>query len=225
MAETSDSTGITLHCGWGRLIFAHTFLSPKTVAQTILEEKEGERDIAFYLNDPHLVLNEAPQELFLDPSITFRVPFANYSSSDRTTIGFAIGPIESRKQIREINRIYQSHGMVPLREDYVWENRASPKFQYLVARAEDDGRILGVVLGVDHRENFDDIENGSSLWALAVDKQADLPGIGECLVRATIELMRDRGRSQLDLSVMHDNDGAIGLYKKLGFRPARLAVP
>lgn len=67
-------------------------------------------------------------------------------------------------------------------------------------------------------ESFSDIENGSSLWSLAVDKQADLPGVGEALVRSTIELMQKRGRSQLDLSVMHDNDGAIHLYEKLGFR-------
>jgi len=217
MAEESDRNEVTLQCGWGRLIFAHTFLSPEKVAQTILKEKDGQRDIAFYLNDPHLVLNVAPQELFLDPSITFRLQFSDYSPSERKPIGFSVGPLQSREEIQEVNRIYQSHGMVPVDADWVWENRESPKFQYQVARTHDGNRILGVVLGVDHSENFDDIQNGSSLWALAVDKQADLPGVGESLLRGTIEYMQVSGRSQLDLSVMHDNEGAIGLYRKLGF--------
>jgi len=217
MTDSPEFEGVTLPCGWGRLIFAHTFPSPSAVAREILQEKKGQRDIAFYLNDPHLVLNEAPQDLFLDPSLTYRLRFGDYRESDRGPAGFEVGPVRSRSEIAEINRIYISHKMVPVDEDYVWSERESPRFRYLVARALDDGRILGVVLGVDHWESFSDIENGSSLWALAVDKQADLPGVGECLVRATIGEMKGRGRTQLDLSVMHDNDGAIGLYRKLGF--------
>jgi len=218
MPNETPFPGVTLQCGWGRLIFAHTFLSPQDVARTVLEEKEGQRDIAFYLNDPHLVLNEAPQELFLDPSITFRLQFADYSPSQKETTGFEVTPIQKKSEIREINRIYISHKMVPVDEDFVWRERDRPEFQYLVARRLEDGHILGVVLGVDHRANFEDIQNGSSLWALAVDKQADLPGVGEALLRATIEVMQQRGRSQLDLSVMHDNEGAIGLYRKIGFK-------
>ncbi|MGE9291294.1 MAG: N-acetylglutaminylglutamine synthetase [Puniceicoccales bacterium] len=218
MPEESSFEGVTLQCGWGRLIFAHTFPSPEEVARTVLEEREGQRDIAFYLNDPHLVLNQAPQELFLDPSITFRLHFSDYTPSSRELIGFEVTPIRSKKEIREINRIYISHKMVPVDEDYVWHERHSPQFQYLVARRLEDGHVLGVVLGVDHKANFDDLQNGSSLWALAVDKQGDLPGVGEALLRATIETMQKRGRSELDLSVMHDNEGAIGLYNKIGFQ-------
>ncbi|MFP4357703.1 MAG: N-acetylglutaminylglutamine synthetase [Puniceicoccaceae bacterium] len=217
MTDSPDFEGVTLQCGWGRLIFAHTFPSPAAVAREILREQKGQRDIAFYLNDPHLVLNEAPQDLFLDPSLTYRLRFGDYAGPERAPAGFEVGPVRSRDEIAEINRIYISHKMVPVDADYLWRERGSPLFRYLVARALDDGRILGVVLGVDHRESFSDIENGSSLWALAVDKQADLPGVGECLVRATVEEMRERGRIQLDLSVMHDNEGAIGLYRKLGF--------
>ncbi len=217
-ADSKNFEGLTLQCGWGRLIFAHTFPTPQSVAASILKEKKGQRDIAFYLNDPHLVLNEAPQELFLDPSNTYRLDFDDYTPSGRKLAGFFVGAVETREELREINRIYASHKMVPIDIDYVWDNRESRNFRYLVARADDDGRMLGAVLAVDHKESFADIENGSSLWALAVDKQADLPGVGEALVRATIEWMRDRGRQQLDLSVMHDNGGAISLYEKLGFR-------
>ena len=222
MSGTTDFDGVTLQCGWGRLIFAHTFPSPAAVAREILRETEGQRDIAFYLNDPHLVLNEAPQDLFLDPSLTYRLRFDDYAESDREFAGFEVGPVASREEIAALNRIYISHKMVPVDEDYVWRRKDSRAFRYLVARSLDEGRVLGVVLAVDHKENFADIENGSSLWALAVDKQADLPGVGEALVRSTVEWMRDRGREQLDLSVMHDNEGAIRLYRKLGF--AKVAV-
>lgn len=217
MSDKNSFEGISLHCGWGRLLFAHTYPSPESVVDTILEEKEGQRDIAFYLNDPHLVLNLAPQHLFLDPSITYRLDFSDYKPAGHPPIGFELGSIESKADIKEINRIYISHRMVPVDVDYVWKNKTSEKFEYFVARATDDQRILGAVLGVDHLKSFQDIQNGSSLWALAVDKQADLPGVGEYLVRHVIETYRGRGRSQLDLSVMHDNESAIHLYDKLGF--------
>jgi GNAT-family acetyltransferase (TIGR03103 family) len=99
----------------------------------------------------------------------------------------------------------------------VWQERASRVLTYLVAEDEQDGSILGVVSGVDHGAAFDDPENGASLWALAADAQAPYPGVGEALVRQVIELYQARGRSYLDLSVMHDNKRAIRLYDRLGF--------
>ena len=60
-----------LNCGWGRLIFAHTFTGPQEVGSTLLKERAGQRDIAFYLRDPHVVLALHPHKLFLDPSHTF----------------------------------------------------------------------------------------------------------------------------------------------------------
>jgi len=71
---------------------------------------------------------------------------------------------------------------------------------------------------VDHARAFEDPENGSSLWCLAVDPQASFPGIGENLVRTLAEHFQARGRSFMDLSVMHDNANAIALYEKLGFQ-------
>jgi ribosomal protein S18 acetylase RimI-like enzyme len=42
--------------------------------------------------------------------------------------------------------------------------------------------------------------------------------VGHALVRHLVEHFFARGRSYVDLSVMHDNREAIGLYEKLGFR-------
>lgn len=137
-------------------------------------------------------------------------------------MGFRIGGVESREDLNAINRIYRTLNMVPVDTNYVWEKRNEPGLRYIVARHNESGAILGVSMGVDHCAFFPDIQNGSSLWSLAVDPQADLPGIGEWLVRHLIEYFQSRGRSQLDLSVMHDNRSAIGLYEKLGFK--RVAI-
>lgn len=221
--EDSPSTeGITLQCGWGRLIFAHTFPTPQSVANCVLQEQSGERDIAYYLTDPHIVLNTAPQALFLDPSHSYRIEFSRYKKKGNPPLGFQIGDIEKPEDIQAINRIYATLHMVALDEKYVWENRNNPNLRYRVARENNGGEIIGVAMGVDHCAYFQDILNGSSLWSLAVDPQCELPGVGEWLVRDLIEYFQQRGRSILDLSVMHTNESAIGLYTKLGFE--RVAV-
>ena len=218
MSEKETRSRVTLPCGWGRLLFAHTFPDSDSIAEAILEEKEGQRDIAFYIPDPHLVLNYAPQRLFLDPSNTYRLEFENYEVSDREPMGFSIRRIEHKEEIDDINRIYESHKMVPLDPEFVWQNRDSDQFMYVVAVAEDSGAILGAAMGVDHMACFDDLRNGCSLWALGVDSQAEFPGVGEWIVRYLVETYRERGRKELDLSVMHDNKAAVHLYKKLGFQ-------
>ena len=45
-------------------------------------------------------------------------------------------------------------------------------------------RRVGTVTGVDHERLFGDPEGGSSLWTLAVDPAAGLPGVGAALTRA-----------------------------------------
>src|SRR5690606_20407708 len=89
---------------------------------------------------------------------------------------------------------------------------------YLVAEDAKTGAIIGTVTGVNHRRAFNDPEQGSSLWCLAVDPQAAHPGVGEMLVRRLAEHFQTRELAYMDLSVMHDNEQAIALYEKLGFR-------
>lgn len=217
MSTNTEDKGVLVHCGWGRLIFAHTFPNPETVANAVLAEEPGQRDIAFYLNDPHLVLNQAPQDLFLDPSNTYRLHLDNYEPSDQEPVGFTVSRLKHKEEIDAINRIYTQLGMVGINADYVWEQRDSDKIMYVLARDEQSGKVLGAALGVDHLACFDDIFNGCSLWSLAVDPQAELPGVGQAIVRHIIEEFKGRGRGVLDLSVMHDNDQATKLYKKLHF--------
>ena len=48
-------------CGWGRLIFAHTFLDNERLAEAICEESPRQRNIALYIKDPHVVLSLRPR--------------------------------------------------------------------------------------------------------------------------------------------------------------------
>ena len=208
---------VVVDCGWGRLLFGQTYTDLRRLAAELQDERPGKRDIALYLRDPHVVLSYAPQDLFLDPSHTFRLWLERYHVSHRRPKGFVVRLLNNHEDAEAIHRLYIARHMVPPEPDFIWEHRASKVLHYWVAEDEQDGTILGVVAGVDHVEAFDDPEGGCSLWALAVDAQAHYPGIGETLMRQVLEYYLARGRSFLDLSVMHDNTNAIRLYEKLGF--------
>ncbi|MFU8821768.1 MAG: N-acetylglutaminylglutamine synthetase [Gammaproteobacteria bacterium] len=204
-------------CGWGRLVFAHTFGDNAELARTLLEEEEGRRDIGLYLRDPHVVLAMAPQELFLDPSHTFRLWFFNYRPARVQPRGFRVRRVRSRADAEGMYRLLSSRRMVPPDPDFVLERLKSRTLSFFVAEDEDSGRIIGTVTGVDHVHAFGDPEKGSSMWCLAVDPQAAQPGIGRALVAWIADHYAARGRAFMDLSVLHDNDAVIRLYEKMGF--------
>ncbi len=219
-AEQLDSMAddVVLELGWGRLIFGQTFADPEKLADVLRQEGQGRRDICIYAREPHVLVSKAPAELFIDPSHTYRLRFADSEDTDVSPRGFRVRTLESRSDADEMNRVYLRCGMVAAPTDVLWDNHLQRgPVDYLVAVSEEDGSVLGTVTGVDHRALFSDPENGSSLWTLAVDPGAALPGVGAALTRSLAALYRDRGRAYMDLSVAHDNAAAIGLYEKLGF--------
>ena len=220
MADRRDpeaGENAVVDCGWGRLIFAQTFADPALLIATLCEEQPNRRDIALYVPDPHVAVSLAPQKVFLDPSHTFRLWLDRYQPAHLHARGFVVRLLNSREDTKAVHELYIRRHMVPPGADFLWENRASRLLTYLVAVDVDNGQILGAVMGLDHETAFGDPESGASLWALAVDPQAKAPGIGQALVRQLAEHYQARGRSYLDLSVMHDNVQAIRLYRKLGF--------
>ncbi len=216
--QATERRDAIVHCGWGRLIGGHTFEDPPAIAQALLQEKPGERDIAFYLDKPHVVVSHAPQQLFVDPSETFRLPLNAYTPQRARRQGFTIRRLRSRADVAAINAIYRSRRMVPVDPARVWSDRGDRTSVYVLAEDRQSGEVLGVAMGLDHADAFGDDNGGSSLWALAVAPQASHPGIGEALTRYLAELFIARGRAFMDLSVLHDNSQAIALYKKLGFQ-------
>ncbi|HEX7026481.1 MAG TPA: N-acetylglutaminylglutamine synthetase [Gammaproteobacteria bacterium] len=216
-AITDAPENVVIHCGWGRLLLGHTFESESLLADTLLEEKPGERDIAIYVSNPHLVLNRAPQSLFLDPSDTWRLWLNNYRPRPRSIPGVLIRRATSMHDIEAINNIYLGRQMVPLNADDALKNLYSSRLLYLVAEGTGTGRIVGTVMGINHEKVFNDPEKGSSLWCLAVAPDCKTAGVGEALVRYLIEYYQARGCQYLDLSVLHDNESAKNLYRKLKF--------
>lgn len=208
---------VELEMGWGRLIFGQTFADPAELAEVLRREEPGRRDICIYAREAHVLVSMAPHELFIDPSHTYRWRF--YETVDPApALGIRVRTLAKDSDADEINRIYVRCGMVPAPTEVIWRNhRDTAAVHYLVAEREDDGTMVGTVTGVDHAELFGDPERGSSLWTLAVDPAAGLPGIGEALTRALAQIMQGNGASYIDLSVAHDNSAAIALYEKLGF--------
>ncbi len=208
---------VLVDCGWGRLIFGQTFADPKKLAESIAAEQKGRRDIAMYVRDPHVVLSYAPQSLFIDPSLTYRLDFQNYHDISDKIANLTIRPLLSSDDEMAINTIYQSWGMVPSYKGFYKKATKVDQLMVLIAEETDTAAIVGAITGVDHSLAFNDPDNGSSLWALAVDQQCKIPKVGEALVRELILQLMEKGRRFIDLSVMHTNVEAIALYDKLGF--------
>jgi GNAT-family acetyltransferase (TIGR03103 family) len=204
-------------CGWGRLIFAHTFRDNRKLADVLTAESPGKRDIAFYVRDPHVLLALEPQNLFLDPSHTYRLWLDRYQVSSLRPRGYTVRLLNSRHDAESARRVYLARQMITPPVDFMYGQRTSRVVQFFIASDIKTGDILGVATGIDHVEAFADPERGASLWALAVDPQARNPGIGQAIVRHMIEYYIARGRFYLDLSVMHDNREAIRLYERLKF--------
>ena len=219
-ADASDdmASEAVVDCGWGRLIAGQTFSDPAAIAACLLEERAGQRDIAFYVDKPHVVVAQAPQQLFVDPSEAYRLWLSAYRPQTAARRPFTLRRWRTRADLAAVNALYRGRGMVSVDAARLWRRRADRKLIYAVAEDRVSGEILGVAMGVDHVEAFGDPGQGSSLWSLAVARQAPHGGIGESLVRYLAELFQARGRSFMDVSVLHDNAQAIALYERLGFQ-------
>ena len=206
---------VTVDCGWGRLIFGQTFADHGRLLEELRRERPGQRDVALYIRDPQVVLAQSPQELFIDPSYTLRLNLE--APLDDPGDAVQVRPFTRRDDLEVVNRIYLGRGMVPADAAFAGRAVACEDIQLLLACDRDSGEVVGCVTGVDHVAAFDDPDRGSSLWALAVDPRCQTPGVGRTLVLALAQRFRDAGRQFMDLSVMHDNRGALALYEQLGF--------
>jgi GNAT-family acetyltransferase (TIGR03103 family) len=208
---------VVVDMGWGRLVFGQTFTDFGGIVDALRGEESGRRDICIYPRDPHVLVGLAPDELFIDPSYTYRLDLYRYRPRPDLIRDVFVRTVTSEVEMELINGIYALNGMVVGDTATMWANHRTRCFTYLVAEDQRTGKIIGTVTGVDHQLAFGDPEAGTSLWCLAVHAQDAPPGTGEALVRVLAERYVGRGRAYLDLSVMHDNEGAITLYRKLGF--------
>ena len=203
--------------GWGRLVFGQTFGSLAGVVAALRAEAPGRRDICIYPWDPQVLVGRAPDELFIDPSYVYRLPLHRYRPREEPVRGVFVRTVTSLAEMHRVDELYARAGMVDADPATMWANHRTRAFTHLVAEDRRTGAVVGTVTGVDHRLVFGDPDGGSSLWCLAVHPQDAPPGTGEALVRVLAERYVGRGRSYLDLSVMHVYVSAIALFRKLGF--------
>ena len=203
-------------------MFGQTFADQRGILAALRDEAGGRRDIACYVPAPQVLVGLDPHELFVDPSYTYRLPLHTYRQRRESFRDLQVRTVRSREELEEVDRIYAGAGMVHADVDVMWANQRTRAFTYLVAVRPGAGgeEVIGTVTGVDHVLSHRDPEGGSSLWCLAVDQQHAPPGTGEALVRRLAERYDARGRSFMDLSVLHSNAGAIALYRRLGFEQA-----
>ena len=218
-AEPEAKTGVIQDLGWGRLVFGQTFDDREQFGNALRAEASGRRDIGMYLDAPHVFVALHPHEFFIDPSFTYRLNFAQPGDYQPPDVpGLSVRPVRSIEDCAATNQIYVQCRMVPADVDLMWNNcENEPHMVYLVATDDETGAVVGTVTGIDHAQLFADPDNGSSLWCLAVDPTWSRPGVGGLLVRSLVEEFVRRGRAQMDLSVLHDNEGAIALYERMGF--------
>ncbi len=209
-----------LEMGWGKILFAHTFTDSQKLIKRLSAEEPGQRNIAFYLREPHVILSQAPQEIFLDPSHSYRlwlddkkIPIEQENQADN----IVITSLKTRDQCKTINEIYRKNAMVEAPPEFIYRHRHSRKIQYLIAVDKKTKQVYGSITGIDHYHIFGDSEKGSSFWCLAVDPASPLPGIGKALIAGLAKIYRKRKRTYMDLSVLHSNAEAIHFYEDLGF--------
>jgi len=217
------ASDIALECGWGRLIMGHTFADHLDLLTVLGREAAGRRDICMYVREPQVLVSLAPHELFIDPSVTYRLPLTDLTGTAPIgSRGIRVRELVGAADADAVNRLYAAAGMLTVAPQTLIANQGTDAFTYLIAEEVGTERVLGTVTGIDHVAAFADPEAGSSLWCLAVDPQSQRPGVGETLVLTLAARLRAAGARHLDLSVLHDNAPAIALYKKLGF--ARVQV-
>lgn len=209
---------VVLECGWGRLLFGHTFADARSLTEALRAEAPNRRDIALYIRDPHIVLALAPQEVFLDPSHTYRLDLSGMALDAAAPSGLSIARPDRLRTAQAMSQVCERCKMVPTPPEFVIQHLDDPTLVFLTATDSTTGAVLGCVTGVDHVAAFDDPERGSSLWSLAVDPQARHPGVGAALVTQLARTFQERGRTFMDLSVMYDNTHAIALYESIGFK-------
>ncbi|OWY58941.1 hypothetical protein B7486_77250, partial [cyanobacterium TDX16] len=139
---------VALDCGWGRLAFGHTFAEHDALAAVLREEGPGRRDIAMYVNEPHVFVAAAPHELFVDPSYTYRLDLHHMPPTRDPLRGVTVRSVVKEEDLDGINRVYAARQMVVAPTDVMWANQRGGTFRYLVAVDDRTGDVVGTVTGI-----------------------------------------------------------------------------
>src|SRR3954447_15969567 len=134
---------VVLDLGWGRLVFGQTFGDLRGIVDALRAEESGRRDICIYPRDPHVLVGLAPDELFIDPSYTYRLDLYRYRPRSDLIRDVFVRTVTSEAEMSTINEIYARNGMVLGDPATMWRNHRTRAFTYLVAEDPRTGRIVG----------------------------------------------------------------------------------
>jgi ribosomal protein S18 acetylase RimI-like enzyme len=95
--------------------------------------------------------------------------------------------------------------------------RADPDAVHLVA--DEDGRVVGMGVGVVHRPSSLSDEPSMEISSFVVRSSHRGRGVGAALAGEVARFARHRGVRHLDLRVFAENQAAVAFWERLGFRP------
>jgi ribosomal protein S18 acetylase RimI-like enzyme len=205
---------VSVNLGLRKLFFSQTFDNNQYFINEILKPHRG-INAAVYIQSPQILIGQSKDKLVLDPSVCHRLDLSKYEVPGKINKKIIIRKI-MKKDVRGVNEIYKYYGMFPISEKTVKNNQGFPAVTYFVA--ENEGQIVGIVIGVNHVELFNSPERGSTLWGLAVLPGNKGKGIGTLLIDYIVEHYQTKGIAYTDLYVDYNNKKAINLYKKMGFK-------
>lgn len=217
------SKNVSLSLGNRRLIFAQTYKKSDELLKDLFnKKKEKEINVAVYVHNPQIYLHKRPDDLIIDPSLAFRLYVSKYQTIKNPNKNVVVRLL-GKDDIDQVNEIYKKFGMYKIDKDSVLKNQYSSSVNYFVA--EKEGKVLGIVIGIDHVSLFNSPEKGSSLWGLAVMPNLQGVGVGKLLIDYVISYYQTKGLNYIDLYVDYFNKKAIRLYKKIGFKEiSRFAI-
>src|SRR3954468_2825890 len=105
-------TDVVLDMGWGRLVLGQTFADLRGIVDALRAEESGRRDICIYARDPHVLVGLAPDELFIDPSYTYRLGLHRYRPRGELIRDVFVRTVTALAEMHAINDIYARNGMV-----------------------------------------------------------------------------------------------------------------
>src|SRR6476661_3104781 len=103
---------VVLDLGWGHLVFGQTFRDLRGIVDALRAEESGRRDICIYPRDPHVLVGLAPDELFIDPSYTYRLDLHRYRPRSELIRDVFVRTVTAEDEMAVINEIYARNGMV-----------------------------------------------------------------------------------------------------------------
>ena len=122
------SSDVVLDMGWGSLVLGQTFGDLGRIVDVLRAEEGGRCDICVYPRDPQVLVGVAPDELFIDPSLIYRLDLHRYRPRSELIRGVFVRTVTSAGEMDQINNLYAQNGMVAAHAGTMWANHRTRCF-------------------------------------------------------------------------------------------------